>query len=95
MAIRYCGRVKINCAYRDRSNDYRCTFSIDGKNRGTVHVGVPGTLQHAVDSMAAYDDTTHAAIAFAIDDGIIDGSDLDFTTSGYHIRKTEKYPHVP
>ena len=39
MATRTCGKVKIQCAYRDASDDYRCTLSVGGKKRGVQYVG--------------------------------------------------------
>lgn len=87
MATRYCGKVKIGCTYRDRENDYRCTMSAGGKRIGVEYVGAPRHLTHAVDSPKAYDDAAHAALSFASSEGKLDERDLDFTDSGYRIRR--------
>ncbi len=87
MAIRYCGRTKINCIYRDKQNDYKCSLSVGSKPRGTIYLGVPSSSHLAVDSPIAYNDTSHAAIAHAMDEGKIDTGDIEYneSLSGYKI----------
>ncbi len=87
MATRVCGRVKINCVYRDRTSDYQCSLSVNGQRRGTEFVGIPRSLQVAVDSPKAYDDTAHAALSFALSEGKISEDELDLTDSGYRIQR--------
>ncbi len=90
MAIRKSGQVKIHCTYRDRENDYRCALSVHGKKRGVEYVGVPRSLSHAVDSPQAYSDAVRAALSFALDDGKIEESDLDWGESGPRIMRPKK-----
>jgi len=90
MAIRKCGRVKISCTYRERENDYRCVFSVNGKKQGVEYVGVPRSLSHAVDSPQAYSDAAKAAISFAVNDGKLDESDLEWGDSGPRLMRPKR-----
>lgn len=90
MAIRKCGKVKINCLYRDASDDYRCALSVGGARRGVVYVGTPRHLTHAVDSEKAYSDTAKAAISFALDEGKISDGELEYGDSGPRLQRPKR-----
>lgn len=89
MATRYCGGTKINIKFRDRYNDYQCTLV----GHGTQYVGLPGAwatlpeYKNGVDSPEAYDSAAHAAISFALHDGMIDESDCLSGEDGHHIQR--------
>lgn len=87
-AKRYCGRWVISITYQDKWSEYLCTITHDA-DRGhvvaSVSVGEPKTLTHAVDSAIAYDNVAHAALSFESEK--LGDSELDFTDSGFRIRR--------
>lgn len=100
MAIRYSGATKIICKlvpapHMPHGEQYRCTISRDGKRVGVQFVGIPAHLTHAIDSPKAYDAAAHAALSFALDEGMIDerymlvGSELH-GNAGHHIHRKNK-----
>lgn len=91
MAIRKCGRVKIQCKLvpapsMPHGEQYKCILSIGGRHKSTQYVGIPRHLSHAIDSAQAYSAAAHAAISFAMQEGILDEADVEFTESGYQIK---------
>lgn len=85
MATRTSGNTKISCTWRDRENDYKCALSVGGKRRGVQYVGAPRHLTAAVDSPSAYTDAARAAVSFALNDGMLDDSEVDWGESGPRI----------
>ena len=92
MAIRYCGRVKIDCKlvparHMPHGEQYKCSLSIGSQHLCTQHVGLPAHLTHAIDSPSAYDDAAHAARSFATDEDAVSENSLSFTDDGYDIQR--------
>lgn len=90
MAKRYCGHWIINVKYSDRWDEYLCSIVHDADPHRvvtSVSVKPPAHLTQAVDSAQAYDDTAHAALSFVTADEKISESELDFTDSGFRIRR--------
>ncbi len=87
MATRTCGKVKIQCTYRDASDDYRCVLSVGGKKRGVQYVGAPAHKTMPVDSPKAYSAAAHAALSFATDEGMVDAGECEHTDSGFRLRR--------
>jgi hypothetical protein len=72
MAIRYCGRVKIDCKLipaltSSHGEQYKCNISIGGKKVATQYVGIPVYIGRSIDSPLSYDEAAHAALSFATD----------------------------
>lgn len=96
--LRYSGEIRIRITYLDAHGEvfidgtprapngkYRCFLQAKGGARTTVYVGAPASLSHAVDSPEAFDDTAHAAIAFANDEDSQWGDYAASNEDGYHI----------
>lgn len=92
MATRYSGTVRIGIVYDDRSDQYRVTFSREGKSLGGVWVKPPAARVHAVDSPLAYDATARAGCSFMADDQPDVGQLFDSADAGYTVRRTKTYP---
>lgn len=95
MATRYSGGVKVACKLVAAPNmphgeQYRCVLSNDAGKIGVQYVGLPAHLTHAIDSPAAYDAAAHAAISFALDEGMISERDVLVGESGHHIHRKNK-----
>lgn len=90
MAKRYCGRWVIDVEFEDKYAEYKCIIYHDTqkmKDGHQINVLPPAHLSIAVDSPKAYDDTAHAALSFATADDLLSESELDFTDSGFRIRR--------
>jgi hypothetical protein len=85
MAIRKSGSTQINCVWRDRENHYKCALSVQGKRRGVQYVGAPRHLTESVDAPAAYTAAARAAISFALNEGMLDESDVAWGEDGPRI----------
>ncbi len=85
MAIRQSGSTQVSCIWRDRENDYRCALSVLGKRRGVQYVGAPRHLTASVDAPSAYTEAARAAISFALNDGMLDESDVAWGEDGPRI----------
>lgn len=81
---RWCGNVRIYLTFNDATNQYECDLFRNGFV-GEQFIGRPPSSRLAADSAQAFDDAARAAVAFAVDDGMIDDSDLDSDGSGYAI----------
>jgi hypothetical protein len=96
MAIRYCKNVKIDCKLVPATpygEQYKCNISRDGKKLGVQYVGLPNFIGGGIDSPKAYDSAAHAALAFAVDqDGDL-ADYLEYTDSGFAIRRQKAYRH--
>ncbi len=75
MVTRYCGNVRIKMKLvpapgMPHGEQYRCLLSrVDtGRRLGTIYVGLPATLSHAIDSPSAYHEAARAALSFALDE---------------------------
>ena len=95
MATRKCGRVTIRCSLvpapgMPHGEQYKCVLSVGGVVRSTQYVGLPAHLSHAIDSPRAYSDAAHAAVTFALDEGKLSDSDVDFTDSGYRLQRPKR-----
>lgn len=70
---RFSGNLKIELSFNDRTNQYRaklCPLTRLWRGKAqepceTVYVRPPRSMERAVDSPRAYDDTARAAISFA------------------------------
>jgi len=90
MAIRYCGRMKIDCKlipakHMPHGEQYKCDLSIGSQSLGIQYVGLPAHLTEAIDSPKAYDDAARAALSFAVDDDTIDENSLSFNEDGSYV----------
>ena len=104
MAIRYCKNVKIDCKLVPapgwpHGHEYKCalyTKGSDGRERRMWdgNVGIPQSLSHAIDSPLAYDKAAHAALSFAVDENDDIANHLEYTDSGFAIRRQKAYRHT-
>jgi hypothetical protein len=86
MALRYSGTLTIRVTYNDRGY-YNASISRKGRNLWSGTVGEPRHLSHSVDSPEAYDETAHAALSFADNEGADVSRSADHTGSGWHIAR--------
>jgi hypothetical protein len=90
MAKRYSGNLTITCTLRDQG-DYRCTVTPTTGRSKTVYVGAPAVgfgPGVAYDSPKAYDESAHAAISFALDEGLGGEPEYNESGSGYKLHRS-------
>jgi len=88
MAVRYSGSLKIHVAWSDRLSTYKVSVSRAGRSLWSGTVGAPRSLTRSVDSPVAYDETAHAALSFAADDGADVEDHADYTDKGFAVTRT-------
>lgn len=85
----YSGDTTVSVQYRDKSGSYDTTVrSPDGSRK--IVVGRAPADRTAVDSEAAYKSAAHAAISFAMDEGLDCQPDYNAEGSGYVISRSKK-----
>jgi hypothetical protein len=83
------GDTTVSVQYRDKSGSYDTTVrSPDGSRK--IVVGRAPADRTAVDSEAAYKSAAHAAISFAMDEGLDCQPDYNEAGSGYVISRSKK-----
>jgi len=85
----YSGDTTVSVQYRDKSGAYDTTVrSPDGSRK--IVVGRAPADRTAVDSEAAYKSAAHAAISFAMGEGLDCRPDYNEAGSGYVISRSRK-----
>jgi hypothetical protein len=86
--VRYSGDTTVRLRYDDNSSSYHTTVKSPDGSRRIVVRPAPAD-RRSVDSPAAFDDAAHAAISFAMDEGLDCQPDYG-VTGGYVISRSKK-----